>query len=247
MNIIIPMAGKGSRFQDAGYVFPKPLIDVNGTTMIEVVIQNLKVSGEHTFIFVVQKEHFESYDLYNLLDRATGQKSEIVQIDGITEGAACTVLTALPYINNDEELIIANSDQFVDIDIDEFIEKARSNVWDGGIITFKARHPKWSYARVDDHNRVLEVAEKKLISENATVGIYYFKKGKDFVEAAKSMIKKNIRYNNEFYVCPVFNELILQDKEVYIHEITKDKMHGLGTPEDLNSFLDKLNKGAIKI
>ena len=231
------MAGRGSRFQDAGYTFPKPLIDVNSKTMIEVVVDNLRPSCDHKFIFICQKEHYDKYDLYHILQNATKNKFEIVQIDGITEGAACTVLTASQYINSDEDVMIANSDQFIDIKIDDFIAQGRKESVDGLIMTFKASHPKWSYARVDSSGKVLEVAEKRLISDKATVGIYYFKKGSDFVNGAQSMIEKNIRTNNEFYVCPVYNELILEDKNINIYDIPVENMHGMGTPEDLNAFL----------
>ena len=247
ITIVIPMAGKGSRFRDAGYTFPKPLIDIKGRTMIELVAKNLKPRDDHHFVFICQREHYESYDLYDVLKNATDNKFDVVQINGITEGAACTVLSAMQHINNDRELLIANSDQFIGADINSFIDVARAGDHDGLIMTFKASHPKWSYAACDASGRVIEVAEKKPISEHATVGIYYFKYGKDFVEAAQSMIRKNIRHNNEFYVCPVYNELILRDKHIAIHSIANDQMHGLGTPEDLAVFLKKLDAGAVAI
>ncbi len=247
LNIVIPMAGKGSRFQDAGYTFPKPLIDIMDQTMIEVVVKNLKPKCRHKYIFIVQKEHYEKYDLYHVLQNATDNKFEIIQIDGVTEGAACTVLTALQYINNDDDLLIANSDQFIESNINEFIDYGRKKNLDGLIMTFKASHPKWSYARVDEHDKVIEVAEKKVISDKATVGIYYFKNGKDYVTGAQAMIEKEIRVNTEFYVCPVYNELILSDKKIGIFDITAKQMHGLGTPEDLTLFLKKIESGKVKI
>ena len=245
LNIVIPMAGRGSRFQDAGYAFPKPLIDVNGKTMIEVVVNNLRPSVPYKFIFICQKEHYDTYDLYNILKNATKDKFEIVKINGVTEGAACTVLTAAQYIDNDDDLIIANSDQYIQTNFDEFIEEARASEKDGVIMTFKASHPKWSYARVDKDNTVTEVAEKRVISDKATVGIYYFKHGSDFVKAAQDMIHKRIKHNNEYYVCPAYNELILKDQKIGVHDIAVDKMHGLGTPEDLNAFLNKVSQKII--
>ncbi len=247
INIVIPMAGKGSRFRDAGYTFPKPLIDIKGKTMIELVAKNLKLHDDHRFVFICQREHYENYDLYHVLKNATNNKFDVVQINGMSEGAACTVLSAMQYINNDQELVIANSDQFIQSDMNEFINRARAGDHDGLIMTFTASHPKLSYAACDHNGRVIEVAEKKPISEHATVGIYYFKHGKDFVEAAQAMIRKNIRHNNEFYVCPVYNELILQDKHIAIHPISNESMHGLGTPEDLSLFLKKLDEGTIAI
>jgi dTDP-glucose pyrophosphorylase len=133
--------------------------------------------------------------------------------------------------------VLANSDQWIDAPIDEFIEDAVSSGCDGSIMTFKATEDKWSYARLNKMGRVVEVAEKVPISENATVGIYYFKHAQDFIDAAFSMVRKNIRTKGEFYVCPVYNELISSNKRIKIFEINKDRMHGLGTPEDLQAFI----------
>lgn len=247
LNIVVPMAGKGARFQEAGYTFPKPLIDINGKTMIEVVVNNLKPRCKHKFIFICQKQQCEKYDIYNILKRATDDNFEIIKISGVTQGAACTVLCAVQHINNENDLLIANSDQLVEADINNFIKDGRQGEKDGLIMTFYSNHPKWSYTRVDKDGKVQEAAEKKVISNDATVGIYYFGKGSDFVKSAQSMVEKNIRYNNEFYVCPVYNEMILDDKNVYIHSISEQQMHGLGTPEDLKKFLEKLNNGEVKI
>jgi dTDP-glucose pyrophosphorylase len=214
--------------------------------MIEVVVNNLRPSVPYRFIFICQKEHYDTYDLYNILKNATRDKFEIVKINGVTEGAACTVLTAAQYIDNDDDLIIANSDQYISTNFDEFIQEARASEKDGVIMTFKSSHPKWSYARVDKDDSVTEVAEKRVISDKATVGIYYFKHGSDFVKAAQDMIHKRIKHNNEYYVCPAYNELILKDQKIGVHDIEVDKMHGLGTPEDLNAFLNKVSQKIIE-
>lgn len=247
LNIIVPMAGRGSRFKDAGYVFPKPLIEVMGKTMIEVVINNLRPKCEHKFIFICQKEHYEQYDLFNIFKNATGNKFEVVQINGITEGAACTVLTATQLINNDDELLIANSDQYIGTDINDFVKFAQEKNADGCVLTFESTHPKWSYARINEAEEIIEIAEKKVISSHATVGIYYYKKGSDFVKAAQSMIHKDIKHNNEFYVAPAYNEMILSGQKIYIKDIPTEKMYGLGTPEDLSSFLVKAEKENFKL
>lgn len=232
MNILIPMAGAGTRFEQAGYTFPKPLIDVNGKPMIQLVVDNLNIDGN--YIFIVQKSHYEKYNLQNVLS-SIAPKCKIVQIDGITEGAACTTLLAKEFINNDEPLIISNSDQFVEWDSNTFMYSMIADTIDGGILTFSNTHPKWSYARLDNNGFVCEVAEKKPISNIATVGIYYWTKGSDYVKYAEQMIDRNIRVNNEFYVCPVFNEAIKDGKRIKVFGI--EKMWGLGTPEDLNHYL----------
>jgi HAD superfamily hydrolase (TIGR01509 family) len=231
MNVLIPMAGAGSRFAKAGYTFPKPLIEVRGKPMIQLVVENLNIDAKH--IFVVQKEHYEKYNLKHLLNLISPD-CEIVQVDGMTEGAACTTLLAKQYIDNDEPLIFANSDQFLDWDSNEFMYSMEADGIDGGMLTFTATHPKWSFAKIDDDGVVTEVAEKKPISDIATAGIYYWKHGKDYVKYAEQMIERNIRFNNEFYVCPVFNQAIEDGKKFKTFHF--DGMWGIGTPEDLDNF-----------
>ena len=233
LNVLIPMAGAGSRFAQAGYTFPKPLIEVKGKPMIQVVVENLNI--EANYIFLVQKEHYEKYNLKYLLN-LIAPNCKIVQVDGITEGAACTTLLAKEFIDNDNPLVMANSDQFVEWNSNECMYAFSADSIDGGILTFHATHPKWSYARLNEDGFVAEVAEKKVISDLATVGIYYWKKGSDYVKYAEQMINKNIRTNNEFYVCPVFNEAVGDGKKIRVKSI--EKMWGIGTPEDLNYFLD---------
>ena len=232
MNVLVPMAGAGSRFAQAGYTFPKPLIDVNGKPMIQVVVENLNIEAH--YIFLVQKEHYKKYNLKHLLN-LIAPGCDVVQVDGVTEGAACTTLLAKDLINSDEPLLTVNSDQFVEWNSNEVLYSWSADSIDGGILTFKGTHPKWSFAKLDENGFVSEVAEKSPISDNATVGIYYWKKGSDYVKYAEQMIDKNVRTNNEFYVCPVFNEAIQDGKKIKIKEIKK--MWGLGTPEDLNYFL----------
>lgn len=233
MNILVPMAGGGSRFASAGYTFPKPLVEINGKPMIQTVVENLNI--EANYIFIVQKEHYEKYNLQYLL-KLIKANCKIIQVDGITEGAACTTLLAKEFINNDEPLITANSDQFVEWNSNECLYAFNADGIDGGILTFEATHPKWSFAKIGEDGFVSEVAEKKPISNNATVGIYFWKRGCDYVKYCEQMIEKDIRINGEFYVCPVFNEAINDGKKIRAKKI--DKMWGLGTPEDLNYFLE---------
>ena len=191
MKILIPMAGRGKRFEAAGYSFPKPLIDINGKTMIQVIVENLNFPAE--YIFICQKEHYENYSLKELLELIS-PKCKIIKVNEITEGAACTALLAKELINNDEELVIANSDQWINWDNQHFLAFLRNSDADGGIVTFISTHPKWSFVKVNDEGEVTLLAEKKPISNIATVGIYYFKKGKYFVEAAEQKIRKKYTY-----------------------------------------------------
>ena len=235
MNVLIPMAGAGSRFEQVGYTFPKPLIDVTGKPMIQMVTENLNIEAK--YIYIVQKEHYEKYNLKYLLNLITNNNCEIVQIDSLTEGAACTTLLAKEFIDNDEPLLIANSDQVVEWDSNEFMYSMVADNVDGGILTFEATHPKWSFAKLGNDGFVSEVAEKKPISNIATAGIYYWAHGSNYVKYAEQMIEKDIRTNNEFYVCPVYNEAIQDGKKVKVFQI--EKMWGLGTPEDLEVFLKR--------
>ena len=242
LNVLIPMAGGGTRFQTQGYTFPKPLIDVKGKPMIQVVVDNLNIDAH--FIFIVQKEHYEKYNLNYLLP-LIAPNCDIVQLDEITEGAACTTLMAKKIINNDQPLLLVNSDQFIEWNSSETLYAFSNENIDGAIVTFEGTHPKWSYAKVNSNGFVSEVAEKKPISKHATAGVYFWRKGSDYVKYAEQMIEKNIRVNNEFYVCPVFNEAIQDNKKFRIFEIEKDGMWGMGTPEDLNYFIENY-KGRFK-
>lgn len=232
LNIVIPMAGLGSRFAQAGYTFPKPLILVKDKPMIQVVVENLGM--EANYIFIAQKAHVEKYNIEAMLNLIV-PGCKVLTVDGLTEGAACTTLIAKDLIDNDNPLIFANSDQYIEWEPTDFMYKMQETMADGGILTFRSTHPKWSYAKINDYELVTEVAEKKPISNIATVGIYYWKHGKDFVKYANQMIDKNIRVNNEFYVCPVFNEAIADGKQIRIFDI--DGMWGIGTPEDLDYFI----------
>jgi HAD superfamily hydrolase (TIGR01509 family) len=248
MKIVVPMAGYGSRFAKAGYTFPKPLIDVDGKPMIQRVIENVMVPNA-TFVFIVQAEHRQKYALDRMLNKFA-PNCEIIEVDKVTEGAACTVLLAKNFIDDNNELMIVNSDQLVEIPIIDYVLDARKRNLRGSILCFPSTHPKWSYARLDDAGYVLEVREKEPISDIATVGIYYFARGCDYVKAAVSMIEKNIRVNNEFYVCPVYNEAIemINTKQlsgdyngIGVYNIPQDSMVALGLPEDLQAYLGKRN------
>jgi len=236
MKILIPMAGEGSRFAKEGYQFPKPLIDVNGKPMIQRVVENLDFDAE--YIFLVRKQHIQKYEgLEGTLNQITNHKTKIVEVDGLTEGAACTALLARDFINNDDDLLIANSDQIIEYEQENFNALKNLTNVDGIVFTFNAVHPKWSFIKVNSRGFGIEVAEKNPISNIATCGIYWYRKGSDYVKYSEQMIQKNIKVNNEFYIAPVYNQLIQDNKTLipfYVH-----KMHGIGTPEDLKSYLRK--------
>ena len=202
--------------------------------MIQWVLESLNIEGN--YIFIVQKEHQEKFNINSVL-RILKPNCKIIELDKVTEGAACTTLLAKKFINTNKPLIISNSDQYISWNSIKSMYNYNSKKIDGSILTFEAIHPKWSYAKTDNNNFVAEVAEKKVISKNATVGVYYWKKGSEYVKYAEKMIKKNIRIKGEFYVCPVYNEAIEDKKKIIIDKV--QEMHGLGTPEDLNNFISK--------
>lgn len=231
MNILIPMAGAGKRFADAGYPVPKPFIDVLGLPMIRRVMENIGWDGK--YYLLAQTAHKE------LLDgcmRGSEKEYEPVYIGGLTEGAACTVLLAKEHIDNEDWMVIANSDQVVDDEgwFNAALKYFHQQEADCGIVCFLADHPKWSYVHYE-RGVIMAVEEKKVISNLATLGVYWFKKGRDFVQAAERMISKNIRTNNEFYVAPAINEIIQDGGKVVPFMV--NTVYGLGTPEDLAEFI----------
>jgi dTDP-glucose pyrophosphorylase len=238
LNIVIPMAGAGSRFANEGYTDPKPLILIHGVPMIKVVIENVRPSIPHRFIFICQKKHVNLYGLSEKF-QAWAKNSLVIELDELTQGAACTVLKAHSYIDNKNPLMIVNSDQYIDLNIDEYLKKISDQNLDGLIMTMKANDPKWSFIEINSNHLVSNVVEKKVVSDEATVGIYNFKQGKDFIFGAKDMILKNIKFNNEFFVAPVFNMLIKKDKKIGFFNIGEERrgMFGLGTPADLQYFI----------
>lgn len=238
LNIVIPMAGLGSRFANAGYADPKPLIPVSGVPMIRLVIENMRPRQPHRFVFICQQAHVEAYGLQDKLGRWGGGNAVVVGIHGVTAGAACTVLAARDHIDGDEPLMIVNSDQWCDVDVDAYLARMSTDGLDGLIMTMTAHDPKWSFVGLDASGRVRSVVEKQAISDEATVGIYNFRRGADFVRAAAAMIAADERVNNEFYVAPVYNRLIAAGHQVGIHNIGAEAagMYGLGIPADLDLF-----------
>lgn len=236
INLIIPAAGRGSRFSAAGWLAPKPFILFNGKTMIEHVVENINMPNAN-IICIFNRNHNEYLD-QRLSDEFT-KIIDVEELEYVTDGTAITVMSQYKKINNDRPLIIANSDQLIDMDFVNFVTRAQESDLDGSIVVFEANDndPKWSYARLGSNGLVTQVAEKNVISNLATVGIYYFKRGSDFVSACIEMIVANDRTNGEFYTCPVYNYMIKKNKRIGVERISSEAMNGLGTPEDLVSYL----------
>jgi len=237
INVVIPMAGLGSRFARAGYTKPKPFIDVAGRTMIERVMANLAIEGAR-YILLARREHMDAERVTVARLRAQGNV-EFLPIDAMTEGTACTVLHARGMIDNATPLLIANCDQIVDFSCEAFVGDCWARGLDGSILCFKdvKRDPKWSFAKTDAHGVVVQVAEKVAISDLATVGLYLFRRGSDFVAGAIDMVARNDRVNNEFYTCPVYNHVIRNGARIGVQEVRFEDMHGLGVPDDLMDYI----------
>jgi dTDP-glucose pyrophosphorylase len=247
LSLVVPMAGRGNRFIEQNYDLPKPLINIFkppeleaylpmiGGVLNSLGLRQLGIPVEYTFI--AQKEHVEQYPVNEYLQGYFGnQLYNMVTVDHVTEGAACTVLLAEQYINNRNPVLIANADQLIEWKPENFFNKVNTLNADGGILTFRANHPKWSYVKTDSEGVVTEVVEKQVVSDIATVGCYYWQRGKDLVWSIKEMIRKNIRTNNEFYLAPSINELIKIGQKFVTFDV--DKMIGLGTPNDLRAYLN---------
>lgn len=238
INIAIPIGGLGSRFTNAGFEIPKPLININGKPMIQVVCENL-LSKKYkiNFILIFQRKFLEKYDILSVLNKIKGANVKIIQIDKMTDGQLSTIMLASEYINNDDYLLCANCDQYIDINIDDFFDYAIFNKLDGLIMTMPSDgSSKWSYSKIASDGYVLQTAEKEVISDEATTGLYFFSKGKYLFEAGNNLKKNNIRTNGEFYICPCYNYLIKDKKKIMNYNIFS-AMYGLGTPADLCNFL----------
>jgi NDP-sugar pyrophosphorylase family protein len=228
------MGGEGRQFVERGYTFPKPLVEIAGRPLIEIVVQSLTPSEPHQFVFVCKQEHVQQYALGDVL-RLIAPGCHVVTMARPTAGALCSVLLGMAHLQHDDELLVANADQSVDVSVDRFLLGAREGGWDGSIMTFPNTHPRWSYVRTEG-DVVVAVAEKQPITRNATVGLYYFRRGTDFVRAAERMLFKNASLGGEFYVAPVYNELVLARKRIRIFPIEASQMHGLGTPEEVERY-----------
>jgi len=248
MNILIPMAGRGGRFfeerhKNPEYGKPKPLINIAGHPMVEWALSSLPLTGGDRLIFLVLKEHVDNSQIDESLRKTFGEDIKIVIVDKITEGPACTVLLAKEHINNEEPLLVTDSDHY--IDGKRFFSDIESHgkEIDGAIPVFYANNSKWSFSKEDEEGYVVEVAEKIQISRNANIGAYYFSRGRDFVWAAEEMIEENDRTNGEFYMAPVYNYLIRRGKHIILSR--PRFVHGLGTPKDVEKFLEFLSRGEI--
>lgn len=241
MIVLELMAGSDARFEEAGYPFPKNVVEIAGLPLVEHVVKNISALSElgARFVFVIRRDEDQRHHTGAVL-RLLSPSATVLAVPSLTGGAACTALLAIEHIDNDEPLLIANGDQVLDADLSAIVRGFQTRKLDGGIIVFRSTHPRWSYVRCDPDGFVVEAAEKHPISNLATAGAYYFARGRDFVRAAMESIKKDAHFNNAFYVCPCYNELVLEGAKIGVAEIAKEAYHSLATTQGVEAYAEHL-------
>lgn len=240
LKIIIPLAGSSELFSNAGYFYPKPLIEVNGLPMIEMVLQNpLAMEVEKSFIFIIKEDDAKKFHLDNTL-KILSPNCEIIKLSNDTKGGLCSVLMAIDKIANDDEILILNGDQIIDLSLNTIYHDWKSNNADAGLITFNSVHPRWAYARLVD-GEVVQTAEKNPISNFAIAGAYYFKNSSEFFDSAFKSIKEGVHLDGMFYISPVVNQYVLRAKKVFAYKIDNKQYHLFYSPQILQEFERNFN------
>lgn len=237
MQIIFLMGGQNFEKNEEDY--PLYLTDINEKLIIEKQIDYCKGLNPRRFLFCVKNEDIKNFKVDSVIKQLVPD-SDIIIINGQTKGAICTALLGIDYIDNDEELILLAVDDFIEVSSKNIMDFFRSDKSDAGVISFNSVHPRYSFAKLDSNGKVIEVSEKKPISKNALVSFYYFKKGSDFVESAKNVIRKDNLINGSFYLSQTLNEMILKQKKVSLYKITNEKFHPLKTEMQLAQYLTEL-------
>ena len=245
LKIIIPLAGPSEMFQQAGYIYPKPLIEINGVPMIQLVIEQARDIDEPCqFVFIIKEEDSIKFHLDNTL-RLLSASCEIVKLKRPTSGSLCSVLMAIDNINDDDSLIILNGDQLLDIEYHDVLNFWRSKNADAGLITFKSVHPRWSYARLENE-RVVQTAEKNPISNNAMVGYYFFAHAATFFKAAFRVIQNDVNFDGSYFTSPVINEYVLLNKNILQYQIDAQAHHSFYSPQMIEEYAKNLTRNEFR-
>lgn len=233
------MAGGSKDFEEQGHIYPKYLLEINGEPIMQQIIKSLSnLHGKLTFI--IRKEDNEKSFIGSAL-RILVPQSSIITVANTTRGAVCTALFAVDEINNDEDVLILNGDQLINTDLQPIIKSFKDQKWDGGIITFRSIHPRWSYVMLNETGYVVQTSEKRPISNLATAGCYWFKSGKEFIEACYSVIRKDVNYQDNYYISSTFNELILLQKKIGTKEIKKKDFISFSTLQMYENYINQKN------
>ena len=241
MNILLLMAGDSKRFEDAGYLYPKNLIEIAGLPLVERVIgqlDSLRMNGAR-LIVVIQEDEAKQFHTGEVI-RLLVPDATVVAVPRLDSGAACTALLAIEEIDPDVPLLVFNGDQVLTEGLQDALEDFAARDLDGGVIVFLAVHPRWSYVKTGSDGLVLEASEKRPISRNATAGTYYFKRGEDFLRATMRMIGKDAHVQGRYFICPAYNELVLEQARIGIYEISQSAYFSLSTPQGVQQYEEHL-------
>jgi NDP-sugar pyrophosphorylase family protein len=236
MNIVIPIAAVDTFFDAEEYHFPKPLVEVSGTPMIQRTIESIRQTLNGRLIVLARAQDCRQYSLSEVIRFSGGPNTHVLSLSQETQGSAATCLLAINFINNDEPLVICNGDQVVDVDLSSAITEFQKVDLDAGVITFPSLHPRWSYVRCDTNGKIIEAAEKRVISRKAIAGFYYFRRGADFVRAAMNMIIANVTVNERFFIAPALNQLILEGAKLGEYPIKAEQYHSFYSPQKVREY-----------
>jgi CTP:molybdopterin cytidylyltransferase MocA len=241
MRLLVLMAGDSEAFAAAGHTYPKNLVEIEGLPLVQRVVEGLAAVIAHSteatvLVRETENRRFHTGDIVSLL----APHATVLAVPDLASGAACTALLAIEHIERDEPLLVVNGDQVVDADLLAILDDFDRRRLDGGIVTFDGVHPRWSYVRCDDDGLVVEATEKRPISRQATAGTYWFRRGGDFVDGAMAMIRKDAAVDGRFYVCPVYNELILSGRRIGTCHIERDRYHTLSSPQAVALYAEHL-------
>lgn len=239
MNVVFLMGGENIDHKDDSY--PIYMAEMNEEIILEKQVAHYRKMNPSKMIFCVRKEDIKNFNADSVIQQSA-EKAVCVEIRGMTAGSVCTALLASEHIDNDEELVLVAIDELIESDPVKMIESFREEKCDAGVVSFRSVHPRYSFARTDSTGLVCEVAEKKPVSKNALASFYYFKSGHDFVECAKSVVRKDSKVNNDFYISQTMNEMILRQKRIGIHRITNEDFHPLKTEMQLAQYMLELKE-----
>jgi len=249
MNLVIPVASNSQFFTLAEYGYPKPLVEIMGTPMIEHVIKNITYGNSFKkIIFIVKQDECDRFHLDSTLNLLSPIKPEIIKLRADTQGALCSVLLAVEHINKDEPLLISNADQIFDQGVAEHLQRFTASDLDAACLTFSSVHPRWSYVKTNEDGLVIETAEKRPISKHAIAGVYWYKKGSDFVESGMASIKNGSSVEGKYFISPVFNEYVLSGKKVGHHTVPNEQYHTFYSPQKIEEYESSLkrNQGVVR-
>jgi NDP-sugar pyrophosphorylase family protein len=243
LNVLVPMSGPMPFFPAEEYPFPKPLVEIAGSSMIEYTAKNLLECGrDFHATFLVRNDYCRQFHLDDTIHLLMGQKASVVQVQADTKGALCTALLAIDSINNENPLLIMNFDQYFTSGFARMLDEIFRPEFDGGCCVFESVHPRWSFVKTNGEE-VVEAAEKRPISKHAIAGIYGFARGTDFVAAAKSALIKDASHDGLFYISAALNEMVLMNKRLRAVPIDSGQYHSFYSPKKVEEFAGNLRRG----